>query len=59
MNGNKREITFEVLKIAVKQVDVVEIRKEGGGFRRQLAELVLTLVHIFWVGFHSISLEHS
>ena len=54
-----REITFEVLKIAVKQVDVVEIRKEGGRFRRQLAELVLTLVHIFWVGFYSISLEHS
>ena len=54
-----REITFEVLKIAVKQVDVVEIRKEGGRFRRQFAELVLTLVHIFWVGFHSILLEHS
>ena len=54
-----REITFEVLKIAVKQVDVVEIRKEGGRFRRQLAELVLTLVHIFWVGFYSNLLEHS
>ena len=55
----KREITFEVLKIAVKQVDVVEIRKEGGRFRRQLAELVLTLVHIFWFVFYSILLEHS
>ena len=40
--------TFEVLKVAVKEVDIVEIREESGRVGRQFAEFVLTLINILW-----------
>ena len=40
------QITFEVLKVAVKEVDIVEIGEEGCRVRWQFAEFFLTLVNI-------------
>ena len=44
-------ITFEVLEVAVKEVDIVEIREKSCRVRWQFAEFVLTLVDIFWIWF--------
>ena len=41
-------ITFEVLKVAVKEVDIVEIGKEGSRIGRQFAEFVFTFVNVLW-----------
>ena len=41
-------ITFEVLKVAVEEVDIVEIGKEGGRIGRQFAEFVFTFVNVLW-----------
>ena len=41
-------ITFEVLKVGVEEVDIVEIGKKSSRVRRQFAEFVLTLVNILW-----------
>ena len=41
-------ITFEVLKVAVKEVDVVEIGEKSCRVRWQFAEFFLALVDILW-----------
>ena len=41
-------ITFEVLKVAVEEVDIVEIGKEGSRVGRQFAEFVFTFVNVLW-----------
>ena len=41
-------ITFEVLKVAVEEVDNVEIGKKSSSVGRQFAEFLLTLVNILW-----------
>ena len=39
-------ITFEVLEVAVKEVDIVEIVEKHGGIRGQLAEFVFALINV-------------
>ena len=41
-------ITFEVLKVAMEEVNIVEIGKEGGRLGWQFAELVFALINILW-----------
>ena len=48
MGIEMRRITFEVLKVAVEEVDIVEIGKKSSRVRRQFTEFVLTLVNILW-----------
>ena len=39
-------ITFEVLKVAVKEVDIVEIVEKHCGIRGQLAEFVFAFINV-------------
>ena len=41
-------ITFEVLKVAMEEVDIVEIGKESSRLGWQFAELVFILINILW-----------